>query len=177
MTTHSPTDLRSKPAVTAFVEAARRYCALIDVRPTLTRRELVSRVHAVLAELYSRGLELPEVEPQKTSATTSALTQDEWWALFSGLRDQLRDYDSYWVSEPEREVPTGPGPSSLADDLADIYRDLKTGFTLWEAKPARVADAVWEWRFGCSTHWGRHAVDALGRIHTLVYEDAEEANS
>jgi hypothetical protein len=138
---------------------------------------LVSRVHRALAELYFRGLDLPELEPHTASVTPSALTQDEWRILFDELRDQLRDYDSYWASEPECEAPTEPGPSSLADDLADIYRDCKTCLTLWDTDAARSADAVWEWRFGWSTHWGRHAVDALGRIHTVVHEEEDEAHS
>lgn len=173
----SSSDIRSDPAVTAFVETARRFCELVDTRSTLTRRELVSRAHGALTQLYSQGANLPEIEPRETAAAMSTLTREEWWALFSALRDQLRDYDSFWVAPPGTDAPIDPGPSSLADDLADIYRDLKSGLALWDAKADRAVDAVWGWRFGWSTHWGRHAVDALGRVHTIIYEHDDDASS
>jgi hypothetical protein len=30
---------------------------------------------------------------------------------------------------------------------------------------ARAEDIIWEWRLGFSSHWGKHAIDALRTIH------------
>ena len=56
-----------------------------------------------------------------------------------------------------------------ADDLADIYRDLKEGLELYEA--GHVAEALWEWSQSFNTHWGRHASSAL---HALQAYAADE---
>ena len=60
----------------------------------------------------------------------------------------------------------------VADDLCDIYRDILPGLRYWEAGGEEGhAAVVWEWRFGFITHWGRHAIAALGLLHFLVMRD------
>lgn len=62
--------------------------------------------------------------------------------------------------EGAEEVSLG----SLADDLADIWRDLRAGLDALEGG-SQWQDVAWEWRFGLQTHWGRHAVEALRALH------------
>ena len=74
----------------------------------------------------------------------------------------LEDWDLYWqVFDPTKDSEAIYG--SLADDIADIYRDLKEG--LDDIHLARAEDIIWEWRLGFSSHWGKHAIDALRTIH------------
>jgi Domain of unknown function (DUF5063) len=54
---------------------------------------------------------------------------------------------------------------SLADDLADIYRDLKKGLILSEKTSAE--DALWNWRLHFDFHWGNHAMSALKAIQDI----------
>ena len=54
---------------------------------------------------------------------------------------------------------------TLADDLADIYRDLKEGLVLREEKLASSADIIFNWRILYYSHWGKHAIDALLVLH------------
>ena len=49
---------------------------------------------------------------------------------------------------------------SLADDAADIYRDLPSGLN---------DNAVGEWRFGFDNNWGKHAAEALYALHSLTH--------
>jgi hypothetical protein len=55
----------------------------------------------------------------------------------------------------------------LADDLADIHRDLTHGLRAL-ADGAAHEDVVWEWRFGFYSHWGRHATEALRVLHARL---------
>jgi hypothetical protein len=49
--------------------------------------------------------------------------------------------------------------ADLADDLADIWRDVKSGLLLYRSE--NPAAASWEWRFHFKAHWGRHATGAM----------------
>lgn len=60
---------------------------------------------------------------------------------------------------------------SLADDIADIYFDLKEGFGLRQKHQIQPEKSIWCWRFGFYSHWGKHAMDALRTIHSIL-EDA-----
>ena len=69
--------------------------------------------------------------------------------------------DSRSLRSPDSPEVTG----SLADDIADVYRDLRTGLRKWQR--GESGGALWEWRFNFEAHWGQHADDALRAIHSL----------
>jgi hypothetical protein len=73
--------------------------------------------------------------------------------------------DGYWdVFAPLNEEDTESVFNSLADDLADIYRDLKRGLLLYNQ--GHIVEAIWEWRFNFDIHWGTHLVGAQRAIHS-----------
>jgi hypothetical protein len=56
---------------------------------------------------------------------------------------------------------------SLADDLTDIYCELKYGLTLLDAQPEDPDEAFEGWRTGYRVHWGQHLVDAERHLYSL----------
>ena len=64
--------------------------------------------------------------------------------------------------------PLEPNPkpvgTSLADDLASIYKDLYEGSALLAAGGS-VEDVIWLWRINLQIHWGRHALGALEALN------------
>jgi hypothetical protein len=56
--------------------------------------------------------------------------------------------------------------SELADDLADIWEDLRRGLSLFEQD--HVVEAVWEWKNSFDTHWGQHLLSAQRAIHSRL---------
>jgi len=92
---------------------------------------------------------------------------EEWNQLYNALKEKLGDWDLYWqVFDPTKDNKAIYG--TLADDIADIYRDLKNGINLTESDTVLPRDIISEWRFGFYSHWGRHAINALGTIHRLL---------
>jgi len=53
------------------------------------------------------------------------------------------------------------------DDLADIARDLTE--VMWLFDHVGPNDAVWMFRFGYRTHWGRHLHDLRRYLHAIMY--------
>jgi hypothetical protein len=76
------------------------------------------------------------------------------------------------VSNPLAVPPEEPGIGSVADDIADIYRDIVTG--LREYRAGRTMAALWEWEFGFRQHWGDHATGAIRALHAWLAEHAPE---
>ena len=80
------------------------------------------------------------------------------------LSEPRADWDRYWqVFDPTEDDEAVFG--TLADDIADIYRDLKEGLVLIEAHEVPPEDIIWNWRFSFYSHWGKHAMDALLTVH------------
>ena len=151
--------------LTEMVDVAEGYCQLID-RTGEARGgwleslfSLMPRLHLAVTTLTAydnSDLPLPDVD------------LDQRFELYSRLRKELGDRDSYWLefdASPEDMHMSG----SLADDLTDIYFDLQHGLQLLdEAWPQQAAQA---WQSSYRMHWGQHLVDAERHLYALKVRD------
>ncbi|GAC1620941.1 MAG: hypothetical protein PVS2B2_19200 [Candidatus Acidiferrum sp.] len=163
-----------------FASIAQEFCSAIDYAPKLDRTELLLQIYRILPQLISGAISLPNVElkedeSQEEESSRSQtrvglrLSDAHWSQLDEFLKAKLGNLNLYWeVWDPTKDNEAIHG--SLADDFADIYRDLKEGLNLSEAHRALPEDNIWHWRFGYYSHWGKHAIDALRTIHFLLEE-------
>ena len=148
-----------------MVEVADQYCTLIDrtlqaSEHSLTQLfDLMPRLHAAVTALNS--YEAGDMPPHE-------IDLDERFELYSHLRRVLGERDGYWLefdAAPEEVHMSG----SLADDLTDIYFDLRYGLDLLdEVWPQRAAQA---WQSSYRLHWGQHLVDAERHLYALKVRD------
>ena len=64
-----------------------------------------------------------------------------------------------------------PVVGDLADDLADIYREVITG--LWLFESGKHLQAHWHWAFTFQVHWGKHATSAIRALYTVIASNDE----
>jgi hypothetical protein len=168
--------LRNDPNVSAFQMAASRYCELFESVPEDSAQWLRGVLLAV-SQLYASAHLLPDVGIEDdTSDVPDSMDvgHEEWRALFQQIQKILGSQDLYWAYFD----PTEPGDTSdeaicgsLADDLADIYRDIKPGLRAWEMESdICLTSIVFGWKQpNFESHWGVHAVSAMRALHPLVY--------
>lgn len=157
-------------------QEAERYCALIEQAESWERQAFVIALAGSLAELLSAASHLPDIEPTDSELPGSP-AQQQWSERFAAVQLKLGDRGDYWTTlaahgNDASEVVLLP----LADDLVDIWRDLKRGLLALEGG-VPPSDVTWEWRFGFYTHWGRHATEALRAVHALVADDGGPART
>lgn len=75
------------------------------------------------------------------------------------------------IVNPLVEPPETPVVMDLADDIADIYRDLSEGLALFDN--GHTAAAQWELAFSFHGHWGRHAASAISALHCWHADNCE----
>ena len=151
-----------------LVETARSYCNLIDrvqgrndgLVPLF---QILPRLHADVVALHDRG---------EGSFPPELADFDDRFDLFSQLRPWLGERDRYWLEFDQPAVSGGDDEQrtgSLADDLTDIYFELKRGLKLLDAAgPDEVAHL---WGIGFKHHWGQHLVDAERHLYALKIND------
>jgi hypothetical protein len=155
-----------------FASVAKKFCDAIESAPNLDRTELLVQVYRILPQLISHAISLPRVELNDNESreklrTKLSLSHAQWSELYQSLKIKLGDVNLYWaVWDPTKESEAIHG--SLADDFADIYRELKQDLDLGGADEAVSEDNIWHWRFGYHSHWGKHAIDALRTIYFLL---------
>jgi len=137
-----------------MADIARAYCQLIEGEPAepdpwLQRLWLqLARLHAAVAALGAHP------EPHGPVAPSDL---DARFELYARLRERLGPRDGY----PTEFDWNG----SLADDLTDIYCELKHGLRLFEESPEQALEI---WRHGFRVHWGQHLVDASRHLYHLA---------
>ncbi len=151
-----------KPAVEDFAEAATQFCAWAEGTPGDQMAEAAAaRLH--LARLYLRALALREItnEDKWEDWDPTERTEPLWREMFQ--RFGALPFNYYSNVDPH----VVPGEDfligDLADDLADIWSDLKLG--LWAYQGGDVHSAESQWSSSFKNHWGRHAAEGLVALH------------
>jgi len=157
--------------VQEFYEIARAYCTWAEGAPEESD-EKAYQAMKYLASLYKQALILPSADPEDDQLEVEGITKldsKRIYIRFSSLPFQYY-HDAF---HPVAQEPEKPTVGDLADDLMDIYIDLKEGVLLYEI--GKPTNAVFQWRTTFGFHWGRHAVSALKAMH--CYEsDADKSN-
>ena len=163
--------------VERFAVVTEQFCNLVDAASTLSREEFLTQVYSILPKMIDQAICMPEVvfDDSDEEAPGHAdrwgrarLGNEEWQQLYDLLKEKLGDWDSYLqVFDPTKDSEAIGG--SLADDLADIYRDLKNVLVKSDTHPIRPEDKIWEWRFSYCSHWGKHAIDVLHVLHFRLH--------
>lgn len=156
-----------------FAILVRQFCSVIDEAANLDRAEILGRIYPLLPKLIDQAIALPKIEESEEAEDTqtdddlpkaSRWTHEERRQLFKLLQERLAGWDQYWVIfDPNNDMD--PILGSLADDLIDMYFDLKEGLALHESGQSEPNQVILEWRSSFDIHWGEHALGALRTIH------------
>lgn len=132
---------------------------------------------ASLAQLYASAHQLPDIrlgDDAPELPETLDVSNAEWQSIAQQVQQTLGSLDTYWAYF-WHSAPTGvhdePMCHSLADDLTDIYRDIKPGLRALEAEHEdSIEMVVFSWKEPLfATHWGQHAVSAMQALHSIVF--------
>jgi hypothetical protein len=154
--------------VEAFRRDTERYCVGIEGISGATLGSFLALMEECLPALLIGALQLPDVGADDEDLTPH-IASDALASIRMAIGVKLGRHDAYRdVFDPTEVASRDVVIGSLAGDLGDIYRDLKEGLLAWDtADPRAQRDAVWQWRFGLQSHWGRHLAAALRVIHFL----------
>jgi hypothetical protein len=155
--------------VAGFTVAAERFCALIESDWRLRGDLLFAELARALACLYAAATKLPDIELDSDDLPDQRSSHVQWQAAFWPIAAALRKDDFYWDVEPNREETPEVVGRLLTDELGDVYRDVKEGLLLRDSGVPDT-DVLWQWRFEFWSHWGAHAIGALGALHSRLAE-------
>jgi hypothetical protein len=138
------------------------YLSLLKPEAGARTRELKDLAHALdglvmayhaTSDVEPDSDELPEWTPEErpfVDGAVAAFPELGWYALVDPAGDEK--------SRITMSIAHG--------DLAEIASDLAIVQWLFEHAPEN--DAIWEFRFGYQTHWGRHLHELRVYLHRLA---------
>jgi hypothetical protein len=161
-----------QPELKRLREEADRYCRLVESAEEWEPQPFIAALAESLAGLISASWQITEMFG--TGYLPDPPSREEWKARFAAIERAFGDaWDGYyWTVDPTLPLSESvPKPSyvPVADDLADIWRDLKPcQLALEEGLPAHNVASYWYSAF--QIHWGRHATEALRAIQARLAE-------
>jgi hypothetical protein len=109
-----------------FVAAANEFCKYAEHASQIKGDELMRIFQRLLPFIYIKASLLPALEPVFEDGNEKIVTEADWNRIHETLQKQLGSADDYLelidnkINETEDMVP-----SSISEDMADIYQDLK----------------------------------------------------
>jgi hypothetical protein len=140
-------------SVEVFAAAATQFCDWAEGSPGDEASEAAT-ARVLLARLFVSALALRDI---RAELDPDGPTDSEWQEMFR--RFGALPFNYYSTLDPHVVPGEQFFVGDLADDLADIWRDLKRGLVPYRAGDVAGAEATWRERF--NIHWGRHAAEAL----------------
>lgn len=162
----------SSKNVMEMLTVANEYCHFLEKAHTYENKDILEYLQKIFPLLYLKGTLIPHVEVSLPEANERFVTAENWEIIFNELRNKFKPKDEYWVMDHSNYIDKEPEKASLADNLTDIYQDLKD-FILLYAKGTQAAqeNAVHDCKLFFQTHWGYRLVQAQKYVHHLLHEE------
>lgn len=159
----------SSKNVMEMLTVANEYCHFVEKAHQYETKDILEYLQKISPLLYLKGCLLPDVDVQVPEANERFVTEENWEIIFNELRNKFKPNDEYWVIDHADFSFNEPDKASLADNLTDIYQDLKD-FVLLYAKGTEAAkeNAVHDCKLFFQTHWGYRLVQTQKYIHDLL---------
>ena len=161
--------------VVEFTAVATEYCKYAEHASEIKGEEMLNIMQKLLPLLYMKASMLPLLEPVFEDGNEKFVAESDWNLVHDNLKAAFGSANDY-IELPEDPSVTDEGTvmSGIAENMADIYQDMKNFVLLYQTGTEEVMnDAVWECRINFENYWGIRLINALRAIHRFVVSGRE----
>jgi hypothetical protein len=158
-----------------FVAVANEFCKYAEHASEIKGEEMLRIMQRILPLMYLKASLLPELEPFFEDGNEKFVTEADWNDLNKILKEKFGTANDYLeVFDEKINDSEGPVVSSISENMADIYQDMKDFLLLYQTGTGEVMnDAVWECRMNFENFWGQKLVNSMRAIHKFIYSGEE----
>ncbi len=161
--------------IVEFVAVANEFCKYAEHASEIKGDEMLRILQRLLPLLYLKASLLPPLDPFFEDGNEKFITENDWFMIHDTFREKFGTADDYpEVFDEKVEDFEQPVISSLSENMADMYQDLKNFLLLYQTGTSEVMnDAVWECRMNFESYWGQKLVNSMRAIHKFIYSGEE----
>jgi hypothetical protein len=161
--------------VVEFVAVANEFCKYAEHASELKGDELLKILQRILPLMYLKASLLPQLDPFFEDGNEKFVTEADWTDINESLKEKFGTANDYLEVFDEKINETeGHVVSSISENMADIYQDMKDFLLLYQTGTGEVMnDAVWECRMNFENFWGQKLVNSMRAIHKFIYSGEE----
>ena len=162
-----------KKQVIELLTVANEYCMFIEKAYDYSKEDILQYLHRILPLLYLKGSMIPELQIENPDATERYVTEEVWENIFNEIRYKFGKEDEYWFIDEQNFQGDEISKGSMAEQLTDIYQDLKDFVFLYSKNTAdAILNSIAECRHLFQTNWGPKSIIIQKNIHHLLYHKA-----
>ena len=165
-------------AVIEFVAVAREVCSFLEQAEGFAKPVFMDKTRKILPLLYYKAVMLPSTEAFFEDGPERFVTEQEWQIIHDTILNKLGKHNDYpEVIDPVIRDTEDKVGGSIAENLADIYQDLKDFVMVYRMGTVELMnDALWECMQHFDQEWGQKLLNSLRALHNLLHgeEDLEE---
>jgi hypothetical protein len=161
--------------VIEFVAVANEFCKYTEHASEIKGDEMLRIMQRILPLMYLKASLLPKLDPVFDDGNEKFVTESDWIDINEVLTEKFGTANDYLeVFDEKMNDSDGPVVSSISENMADIYQDMKDFLLLYQTGTAEVMnDAVWECRMNFENFWGQKLVNSMRAIHKFIYSGEE----
>lgn len=156
--------------VVEFVTVANEYCNFVENAPDHEKPAYIDKLLKILSLLYLKASVLPVFE-EIDDENEKFVTELDWQLIKNGNEAVLSESDLYldFFDQEMHELPE-PATSSLSENIADIYQDLKDMIEIYKLGNEELSYmAIQTCSVNFKDFWGFKVVNSLRMLHILNY--------
>ena len=161
--------------VIEFVAVANEFCKYAERASEIKGDELLKILQRILPLMYLKASLLPEMNPFFEDGNEKFVAESDWIKIHGTLREKFGTADDYLeVFDEKMSESEGPVLSSISENIADMYQDIKDFLLLYQTGTNEVMnDAIWECRLNFETFWGQKLLNSMRAVHKFLYSGEE----
>jgi hypothetical protein len=161
--------------VVDFVAVANEFCKYTEHASELKGDEILKIMQRILPLMYLKASLLPKLDPFFEDGNEKFVTEADWNAINYTLKEKFGTANDFLeVFDDKINESEGPVVSSISENMADIYQDMKDFLLLYQTGTGEVMnDAVWECRMNFENFWGQKLLNSLRAVHKFIYSGEE----
>ena len=158
-----------------FVTVANEFCRFIETISKEPTRDFLVKIQKLLPLLYLKTSVLPHFESEEEMNLEKFVSEVDYNFLQQKMMNLLGEHDDYKeVFDSGMQFSEQPLTSSISEDLADVYQDLKDFIMSFQVGDEIVMqEALWECMDSFRNIWGQKLVNCLRAVHALVHSDID----
>lgn len=160
-----------------MLTVSNEYCLFMETAEDRNKEDFFQYMQKLLPLIYLKASLLPDIPLNDENAAEHFVTEEQWENLFNTLSIKFGNDDIYYFIDLHEKSHSDPVRASLAENLTDLYQDLKD-FVLLYQKPHRHSqeNAVRDCKNLFETRLGYRLVNAQQAIHYILYPSIDTGN-
>lgn len=157
--------------VIEFVAVANEFCVFLESSSKFQRKDYVDKLHKFLPFIYLKATMLPVLESISEDGNEHFVKEEDWNKIKSEVENKMGGFDTFLeVFHPDMHELDDPLTSTVSENIADIYQDIKNFLMLYRLGIDDVMnDAIWECRLNFEQFWGQKVTNVMRALHNIFY--------